>query len=226
VSLAGLTLPYGHTLDQQNLYVNNSGVATATPVPLTQSPDKAISVTANKVVLQPGATVDISGGGDLLASEWIAGTGGSRDVLSQFNTSFVGGVATSVPLYSDGRPVYAVLPGFTGTAPFDPQFGNAPLVGQSVHLSGFAGLPEGDYVLLPAAYALVPGAYRLVQDTRPAALDLSGFTTDQAADGTLRVAGYLRDALSGARYAPGVFELQDRATWGQYSQYEVTSLND
>ncbi len=49
-----------------------------------------------------GATVDISGGGDLQAQEWIPGTGGSRDVLSQYQTSYQNSATgQKVPTYPD-----------------------------------------------------------------------------------------------------------------------------
>ncbi len=39
-------------------------------------------------VAQSGATIDLSGGGDLQAEEFVPGTGGTRDLLSQYNVSF------------------------------------------------------------------------------------------------------------------------------------------
>src|SRR5258708_30830526 len=89
---------------------------------LTAPPAKLITLTATSVAIGAGATVDISGGGDLQASEWVPGTGGSRDLLSQYNVSYATGVSTptAVPLYPDQRAFYAILPGYNGKdAPYD-----------------------------------------------------------------------------------------------------------
>lgn len=228
VSLAGLVLPYGQTLDGQNLFYNNSGDPQAQVDELLQSPEKLIGLTAAAIDTDSGAVVNLSGGGDLIASEWVAGTGGSRDVLSQQNRRFINGVATQVPLYADNRPVYAIVPGYSGLAPFDPAYAGDPLIGQSVYLNGAPGLPEGNYVLLPAHYALLPGAFRLVQDTRVPYVDaLVQPGTRVLADGTLQIGGYFRDSLTGSRDAlSSVFQVQSAATWQQYSEYQFTGLND
>ncbi|MDH4459696.1 MAG: filamentous hemagglutinin family protein [Nevskia sp.] len=228
VSLDGLTVPYGRTLDGQNLFFNGTGNRDARIDELLQSPEKVIGITGADVKLETTARVDLKGGGDLIASEWIAGTGGSRDVLSSENIRFVNGVATPVPLYDDGRAVYAIVPGYGGLAPFDPEFLSDPLIGQSVYLNGAPGLAAGTYVLLPAAYALLPGAYRVVQDTRVLAIDaLTDFTPGVLADGTLQTTGYFSDTLTGARDSRStVFQVQSAPVWQQYSEYALTSLND
>ncbi|MGQ0698577.1 MAG: filamentous hemagglutinin family protein [Panacagrimonas sp.] len=246
VSLAGLSVPYGRTVDGLNLVYNGTGDTRATVNDLRQSPDKRIGTVGATVDIQRGATVDVSGGGDLIASEFVAGTGGSRDVLSTTMISFAGGEENLVSLFPDGRDVYAILPGYRGVAPYDPAFTRrdpdgpltgtqisasestrAPLVGRAVFLSGVPGLPEGTYTLLPGAYATLPGAFRLVQDTRPGAQDAIGRISNLTLpDGTLQIAGQYVDRLSGARSAHSTsFLVQPRAVWTQYSQYDFTSLN-
>lgn len=104
---------------------------------------KKIALNANNVNIQEGATVDISGGGDMLAYEWIQGIGGSVDVLNQ-------------------QGYYAVMPGLGSQyAPYDfnMQSQSDVTVGQAIYLSGGNGLSAGKYILLPAHYALMPGAY-------------------------------------------------------------------
>ena len=85
-----------------------------------------------------------------------------RNVLAQENTVYSSGATpTTVPLYPDDRPIYAVIPGFKGLAPYNPEYsGTNTLVGQQVYLSGVPGLPAGTYTLLPAQYATQPGAFR------------------------------------------------------------------
>lgn len=232
VSLAGLVAPYGQTRDGTNLVYNGSGDRDANAPAIDQSPDKAIGATALAVDVEAGATVDLSGGGDLIATEFVAGTGGSRDVLSSANVSFAGGAESLNPLYADGRSVYAIVPGYSGLAPYDPaltdrDLGSAPLVGQAVYLSGIDGLPAGLYTLLPGRYAVLPGAYRLVEDTRSAARDASAQNVNQTlSDGTLQIAGHYVDRLSGASAARSTrFLVQSNSVWRQYSEYAITSLN-
>jgi filamentous hemagglutinin family protein len=226
-SVAGsATVPYGSTVDGQNLIYNPSasGGSTVTTSNLLTAPNKLVSVESGKVVVRDGATVDISGGGDLQAQEWVAGTGGTRNVLAATNTSYVTGTAAQVPLYADGRAIYAIVPGYTDTlGAYDPALSTTPMVGQSVYLSGVPGLPAGTYTLLPARYATLPGAYRVVQDT--AAPAYQPVDNQVLADGSARVGGYYVDALTGAKADPTAFLVQSGPVWQQYSQYQLTSLN-
>lgn len=226
VSLEGATLPYGSTVDGSQWRYDGSAQGSNTA--LSAPPQKQIRLDADSVALAPGARVDLSGGGDLQASEWVPGTGGSRDLLSSTNTSYASGSATQVPLYADGRTVYAIVPGVqTPVAASDAAFeqkGGTPALGSAVHLSGVPGLADGDYTLLPAKYATLPGAYRVV--ARSGSDDATAAQNLVAADGTAVVAGYLVDTLSGTRSARSqLFEVQSAATWGQYSEYTRTGAN-
>ncbi|WP_051278426.1 filamentous haemagglutinin family protein [Solimonas flava] len=223
VSLDGQTVPWGVTVDQVDWQDHGSPGQTSYPN-LGAPPEKQITIAGTDVALDAGATVDLEGGGDLYATEWIPGAGGSRDVLSRTNTVYSGTTPTAVPLYADGRAVYALVPGSQASvAPYDPSLDSGDVrVGQAVYLSGAAGIPAGVYTLMPARYATLPGAYRVVQDT--GALDVTGST--RLADGTLRVSGYYADTLTGARDARSTaFLVQSREVWGQYSEYAVTSAN-
>src|SRR5581483_5570962 len=162
------------------------------------------TIAGTDVSLDSGATIDIRGGGTLQASEWVPGTGGTVNVLTQYETSYANSTSgVQVSQYADGRAIYAILPGYT--APVSAQdaamssaigAGAGPAVGQSVYLSGIAGLPAGYYTLLPAGYATLPGAYRLVQNTssQNAALGQNVVLPD----GTLSITGYFANALDGA----------------------------
>jgi len=110
--------------------------------PVLDVPEKKITIQADKVLRDDGAVIDLSGGGDLLAYEFIPGDGGSQDVL---NTN----------------QAFAILPGLTQFAPFDPiETPRSGLqAGDSIYISGGSGLAEGEYALLPARYALLPGAF-------------------------------------------------------------------
>jgi len=153
VSADGLIIPYGSTA--------NVTQWTYSPAPgytniVTQPPAKQISLQGPEVTVNSGAKVDLSGGGDLYAYEFIAGQGGSVDVLDQ------GSVAN--PTRAAGTTVYsyAILPSLgSDFAPLDAQYLQSSTVGpnQTITLSGVPGLPSGTYALLPAHDALLPGAY-------------------------------------------------------------------
>jgi filamentous hemagglutinin family protein len=228
VSLDGLTVPYGTTVDGTDWRYSGDPAADSTD--LAAPPSKQLSINGTDLSLDAGATIDLSGGGDLQASEWNAGVGGSRDVLSQYGTSYAGGSSgTKVPQYSDGRPVYAIVPGYSAPvgahdAALEKGAGDGPAVGQSVYLSGIPGLPAGMYTLLPAKYATLKGAYRIVQDTGMG--DVALGRSAVLPDGTISVTGYFADALTGARDARNTsFELQSGAVWQQYSQYTLSSAD-
>lgn len=119
---------------------------------LDAPPQRRVALAGDRVDVAQGATVDLSGGGDLLAREFLPGPGGSRDYLAAGNTP----------------GLYAILPGLNPDyAPYDQQMrtdlDDADYLGASVRLlEGLPGLAAGTYTLLPAAYALLPGAW-LVQ---------------------------------------------------------------
>nr|WP_254696301.1 hypothetical protein [Lysobacter enzymogenes] len=223
VSLDGRVLPYGKTVD--SLQWDGNDVEQR----LTAPPLKRISLDGAELSLQDGARVDLSGGGDLQAFEWVAGTGGSRDVLSSFAVNYAdGGSGTRAPLYADGREVYAIVPGaqspLAASDPLLDQGAGSSQVGKSVYLSGVPGLADGVYTLLPGRYATLPGAFRVAQ--RSGGQDALASQNLTAPDGTHRVAGYYVDALSGARDARSQsFDVQSAAVWGQYSQYQLSRAN-
>jgi len=152
-SLDGVTAPFGkielgkdwvYQLSQQTRIPSRLVFTEQTNRPADPFPSSLVKLTAPEVSLGKGAVVDQSGGGDLLAYEFLPGLNGSTDPLA-------------------GTGVYAVLPELDSLyAPFDPQeqsgFGLKP--GATVNLlSGARGLAAGQYALLPAHFALLPGAY-------------------------------------------------------------------
>ncbi len=143
VSGEGQTIPLGSTVLTGLYWIYGVGGVNRA----LEAPDKTVSLSGADVVVDDGAVVDVSGGGDLLAVEWIKGLGGTRDVLSS----------------AVSPDTYAILPGYSGAfAPQDDQYADGasqPLLGQSVYLSGVAGLADGYYTLMPARYAVLPGAY-------------------------------------------------------------------
>lgn len=96
--------------------------------------------------LAAGSLVDLSGGGDLLAYEFVPGQGGSLDRLAA----------------AEAGGAFAILPGRgASVAPYDPLYDRDGEAAQrkTVFLDGVAGLdPATPYAVLPARYALLPGA--------------------------------------------------------------------
>lgn len=250
VSNGGSIIPYGTTVDGVEWQFNPLAGTTASD--LNAPPAKYIGVNGSSVALNKGATIDLSGGGDLQAAEWVPGTGGTRDVLSQYNVSYANGKgATAVPVNAGGGNVYAIVPGAQSpVAAYDPLFAqtvqpdvasngtpttrNASLgvgqagmndaIGKAVYLSGVPGLAPGYYTLLPGKYATLPGAYRVTVSI--ATGNVVPGASQVLPDGTVMTAGYFADAVTGGRSAtPTLFNVQSGATWQQYSQYTLKGAN-
>jgi filamentous hemagglutinin family protein len=149
---------------------------------------KSIRIDGATVDMQPGAKMNLAGGGDLQGYEFTVGPGGSRDILASFVTV-------------DEKPVptntYAVLPGYQGGfAPVDPQEGFDRASGEAVFLSGVPGLKDGVYTLLPPHYALLPGAYAVKLDT--GIKDVFPGQAYSRQDGVRIAAGYVTDSRANA----------------------------
>ena len=217
VSTDGLTIPFGETQGGLDwVYTLRAGSNGDTVVYGTGSgdvapPQKQVTVSADNFQLDKGATIDISGGGDLVAYEFTPGLGGNNDVLS---TTFA-------------PDTYAVIPGLKlPYAPIDPNedIGFTPSVGSSVYLSGGNGLPAGMYALLPARYALLPGAFLVTP--------VSGYTNLAAgqsvaqADGSVVVSGYQTVAGTGIRASQtSGWDVVSGSYAYQEAQYTPTSAN-
>ncbi len=87
VSAAGLTLPFGTTVNGQS-WVYDDMIALSTP------PSKRIALNSTDVAIGIGAVLDVSGGGELQAIEFVPGIGGSKDTL------LAGGTYAIVPTAS------------------------------------------------------------------------------------------------------------------------------
>jgi filamentous hemagglutinin family protein len=212
-SADGLTIPFGTTqggfdwvyplLGFRSVVYGTDGIA---------PPAQHVVLSGASVGVQKGAVVDVSGGGNLGAYEWIPGVGGTEDVLSQ-----------SV------RPdQFAILPSLhASVAPFDPNAsaGSGLAVGDSVYLSGVPGLPAGTYTLLPSRYALLPGAF-LVSPAGPKYQDIAPGQLYPAQGGGWIASGYLTVAgtdFGGTRTAG--FSVVPAAIVLQQAQYTTTGGN-
>ena len=178
VSGAGLEIPYGETQYQggQWIYTNpGSGQQV-----ISGTPTKAVTLTAPQIKMGSGATVDLSGGGDLYAYEFVPGTTGLTDNLASGAIS----------------GLYAIIPAQRGlAAPYDPQMSGSSSQTLTVYLSGYAGLAAGYYALLPARYGLLPGADLI--EVEPSYTSAIAGRIGTLADGTPVVAGYMTSGTTG-----------------------------
>lgn len=183
-SAEGAVIPFGVIQAGNDWTYGLDGATLVTGTTLTV-PQQTVSLDGQQVEIKSGAVIDVSGGGDLLAYEFIPGTTGNRDVLS----------VDEAP----GR--FAIVPALNlQYAPYDPQESadSALSVGDTIHISGgVEGLPEGDYVLLPARYALLEGAY--VVEAVDGYADLQAGTVLPQLNGTSIVSGYR--TVAGTQFA-------------------------
>ncbi|OEZ75861.1 heme/hemopexin-binding protein precursor [Janthinobacterium sp. HH104] len=194
VSGAGLVMPYGGTVDGQSWNVDGKLAAFMGVGGFNAQGGLRVGVEMAGVAVnvQPGALLDLSGGGELTGAGFIAGRGGSTDARTHplvqvgANGGFVlPGLATN--------PVYAIVPGVQ--APQGPSGAADAVIGRQVTIgSGVPGLAAGTYTLMPSTYALLPGAFR-VELNGLAGQGGAGSLAQQlrngswAAPGTLSIAG-------------------------------------
>lgn len=147
-----LVLPYG---------IEVNGIAWIDPVgtDITRGgvTAKSIRLSSGGIEVAPNAQIDIRGGGELYAYQWVSGNGGSQDILAS-SASFA-----VLPGYLANYAPYAPYnsnPLVAGVFGNDPGYVNKTLsVGDQVYLQASPGLAAGNYTLLPARYALLPGAF-------------------------------------------------------------------
>ena len=203
-------IPYG-------IEVNGTSWIDPTGIDITSGgvPAKSIQLSAANVVLNPNAQIDIRGGGNLSAYQWVPGNGGSQDILASASS-------------------FAILPNYLANyapyAPYNPSpvspnvFGadagyvnNSLAVGSQVYFNASPGLAAGTYTLLPARYALLPGAFLVTP--------LAGIPSSPTAalpDGSEIVAGYRLNNLNVNRSGEPFtvqFNVAPRGVVGARAQY-------
>jgi filamentous hemagglutinin len=147
VSGAGINIPLGSISNGTNWSIGTSTL---------RNPVKSISVNAPSIVVAgasgnaKAANIDASGGGDIIASEFVRGPQGTVDLYS---------VAGSFAILPSYRSAFSPLVGTDATS-------TAIAAGSTIRIeSGIEGfLPAGIYKVLPASYAQLEGAF-LVRPT-------------------------------------------------------------
>ncbi len=210
ISGSSLTIPYGFNLNG-TAWIDPAG----NDITAGGVPRKYINIAGANVSDEPGSRIDIRGGGDLFAYQFVSGVNGTIDIL---NTS----------------SGFAILPGYdTGYAPYAPYnsssvFGsdqgytNSTLgVGDQVYLNGGGGLPAGTYTLLPARYALLPGAFLI---TPKAGIPVAGSSQP---DGSTLTSGYRFNGFNPLAGQPlfSSFEIASGSVVRSRAQYNNYSAN-
>ncbi|MFS1286441.1 filamentous hemagglutinin family protein [Pseudomonas piscis] len=227
VSGKGLVLPYGGTVDGQVYKYNGKTVNFVGQGGLVNENSElsvGVILGGKSVKVQQGATLDLSGGGELLGAGFISGRGGSTDArYSPLVQIGANGVLVLPGLASN--PIYAIVPGVQpGYAPVAPEGGAVdPLIGQQVTIgAGVPGLAAGTYTLMPSTYALMPGAFR-VEINGLAGLGSEG-SAQQMRNGSWSTAGRLSIANTGiGNSVASQLILTSADTLRRYSQYNETS---
>lgn len=229
VSGAGLTLPYGGTVDGQVWrYAGEEIALTGVGGSFNERGimDTGGDLGGRSVRVASGATLDLSGGGELLGAGFVSGRGGSTDARYNPLVRFDEEGRFDLPGLAD-NPIYAIVPGVQRIAPVAAEGGAVdPLVGQQISIgSGVPGLSAGTYTLLPSTYALLPGAYR-VELNGQAGLGRSA-PTQLMRSGSWSLAGQL--SLVGTGVRDELFRqvlLTPADVLRRHSQYNETSYSD
>ena len=223
VSAQNMLIPFGYT-DRAGLdYLYNYGTSKQAAVAaLSAIPERNVIMSAPNVNENEGSTVDVSGGGDLFAYEWIKGLGGSADVLAN---------GASQGAFGKGATnTWAIMPANNQTyASYDTQYwaGSNIKAGDAVYLSGVSGLADGYYTLMPARYALLPGAM-LVSEVSGYQDRTSGLT-QKLDNGSSLVSGHLA-AYTDNGYVQtsrtGGFVVRAGTDAHKLAQYNTTTASD
>ena len=180
---------------------------------------KNVNLSAASIATQRGSSIDLRGGGDLYAYRWVAGNGGSKDILAS-STGFA-----VIPNYGTDYAPYAPFNPNTKATNLggDAGYVNSSLkVGDRVHLGASDGLPEGDYTLLPARYALLPGAFLVTPQSG------TPYNTVALPEGANLVSGYRFNDLNSERVVHPLvarFEVASSAVIRNRSQYDEFQAN-
>ncbi|MEW7859080.1 filamentous hemagglutinin family protein [Pseudomonas chlororaphis] len=232
VSAAGLTLPYGGTVDGVTWRFDGQQVDLLGVGGTSSSGNLVVGaqLLGQSIEVQQGAVLDLSGGGQLLGAAFVSGRGGSTDARYNPLVQFGADGRFTLPGL-DTNPVYAIVPGVqANVAPSGGEAGaTTPLVGQQISIdAGVPGLPAGTYTLLPSTYALLPGAFRVEINGLAAPFGATALTRSAAMrNGSWSSAGRLSIAQTGTQDALShQVILTPAAVLRNYSQYNETPYAD
>ncbi len=175
------------------------------------APQQRVELDATSITIAENAQVDLSGGGDLLAYEFIPGPGGSTDILAAENAA----------------GAFAIIPELSsGYAPIDPALsqGTDISMGQQIFFSeSVAGLSSGTYTVLPARYALLPNAYLIT----PLQQEILPGETQTRIDGAAITAGQFVTANTNIQDSIwSAFAVESASVVHERAEYRISSANN
>lgn len=194
ISKAGVTIPYGIIINGTQ-WIDPTGVDIAT----AGLPSKGVNLSALSVNTLGGSAIDLRGGGDLAAFQWIIGLKGTRDLAAPSSGSYA-----ILPSFGSAFIPVANFADLSRTGG-DPGYLSPSLaIGDRITLAGASGLPAGTYTLLPSRYALFPGGFLIT----PTGMAQEGNPSSwQMPDGTGMVAGIRYNDVRGGRSVQDVTEI-------------------
>lgn len=186
VSANGLTVPYGTTLSGLLWRYVEGGSTAPTTLESVNVAGQRITLEAPAIDVQTGATVDLSGGGNVQALEFVPGNGGDNDITRAANTFAIIPTArlaaspydTHTQSLADAGSGFALSNGRDATL-FD-----------SIRIGEGGVLAAGEYTLLPARYALLPDAFLVELQTGSAFRNLALGQTTRLDNGQLVLGGF------------------------------------
>lgn len=182
---------------------------------VSAAPDKQIKLTAPSLQTAATSRIEAEGAGALLASEFVAGRGGSSNLLAGGD-----GAYALLPSLGAAQAPYAWRLADTAAAS-----GRQIVIARPVTLGDGSVLQAGTYTLLPAAYAVLDGAF-LVRPTTGAAGLADGSTLPRT-DGSVTLGARLVDAGTGFGDAlPSSWQLMSRDIALKYSEVRRVDLSD
>jgi filamentous hemagglutinin family protein len=209
VSAAGLTIPFGGSVNGLSLFY---GLLDRTATP----PEKAVELRGPDLTVAEGARIDISGGGDIQAVEFLPGAGGSRDVLVDASTfAILPGLSLDrAPVDSHIARRYAELGVSLGFAADGSLY-------DTIEIAPGGPVAAGVYPLLPGYYALLPGGYTVRRQS--GSTDFLPGTAIARSDGATLVAGRLGAADTPVREARwSAYAVAPGSDAQRASEYRIT----
>jgi filamentous hemagglutinin family protein len=211
VAGTGLTLPYGQTSGGANWTYGGA--------PVVAPPAKSISLNApgGAIDVAAGSTLDLSGGGNLVAQEFVPGNGGTKNIFA----GAAGGAFAVVPtagLYAaQDADILLHQPDANGVHP-------TLQLGRTVTFGSGGPIPAGTYAVMPAQYATLAGAFLVTPTASNAPLALGAAV--RQTDGSVLVGGRLGQAGTSFTGAPPQsFKVMTSAQALAYSEIDQADAN-
>ena len=211
VSGTGLTVPYGQTTGGTNW--SYAGEPVTAPV----AKSIALNAPGGAIVVASGSTIDLSGGGKLVAREFVPGVGGSKDIFAGAAGGAFAIVPTAGSYAAQDLDILQFQPDTSGKSP-------TLQLGREIVLGGGGPVPAGTYAVMPAEYATLAGAF-LVTPTRSNAPLALGAAVRQT-DGSVLMGGRFVEAGTGfGNSTTQSFKVQTSAQALAYSEIDQANAN-